>query len=122
MEILSVPDAAVGLISFAASILVAYGIGHLDSFVCRGPVVKGLYIYPIKSAKGMKVSSACITPRGFKHDRQYMVVSSDGVFVTQRKYAKMALIVPIVLEKEGEQVFDPREAILSGSLPACSEY
>lgn len=87
-----------GVVAFGLSIV--FGSVYLTR-KSEKPFVKGLYIYPIKSCRGMKVASAVITPRGFKYDRQFMVVGADGVFVTQRKYSRMALIEPIVLEQEG---------------------
>ena len=51
-----------------------------------------LYIYPIKSAAGIEVETAELTPRGFKYDRRWMVVDSQGKFMTQRKYPRMVLI------------------------------
>lgn len=55
-------------------------------------VLSGLYIYPIKSAAGIAVNQAIITPRGLRYDRRWMVVTPDGRFMTQRKFPKMARI------------------------------
>lgn len=54
--------------------------------------VKALYIYPVKSCRGIEVPEAYITPSGFKWDRQWMVVNAQGRFQTQRQIPKMALI------------------------------
>ncbi len=51
-----------------------------------------IYIYPIKSAAGMAVERAALTGRGLTYDRRWMVVTPDGMFMTQRKFPKMALI------------------------------
>ncbi len=56
--------------------------------------VSALYLYPIKSCAGYAVESADITPRGFRHDRTYMVVDDDYRFVSQRKIPAMALVRP----------------------------
>jgi hypothetical protein len=48
------------------------------------PQVTGLYVYPVKSMKGIAVDEAIITARGLLHDRVWMVVRPDGRFVTQR--------------------------------------
>lgn len=53
--------------------------------------VDSLHIYPVKSLRGIKVASAVMERRGFRHDRRWMIVGPDGVFFTQRKIAKMAL-------------------------------
>jgi uncharacterized protein YcbX len=34
------------------------------------PVVTHLYVYPIKSCRGIEVSECELTPNGFKQDRQ----------------------------------------------------
>lgn len=54
--------------------------------------LSGLYIYPIKSAAGIALSSAQVHSRGLEYDRRWMVVDSKGKFITQRKFPQMALI------------------------------
>jgi uncharacterized protein YcbX len=54
--------------------------------------VSDLYIYPIKSCRGIRLSTAQAEPRGFRYDRRWMLVTEDGMFMTQRKYHRMALI------------------------------
>jgi uncharacterized protein YcbX len=65
-----------------------------------GIVVTGIYIYPIKSCKGISVQSAKTDDFGFENDRRWMVVSGEtNRFVTQRQMPRMALITP-TLEKD----------------------
>ena len=66
-----------------------------------------LFLYPIKSCRGVAVASAEITPLGFKHDRNYMLVEiqppnpddKDGlktekwVPMTLRQHPKVALSI-----------------------------
>ncbi len=54
--------------------------------------ISALYIYPIKSCRGIRLSTAQAEPRGFRFDRRWMLVTDDGMFMTQRKYHRMALI------------------------------
>lgn len=54
--------------------------------------VEALYVYPIKSCRGHSLTSAKLTPWGLEHDRRYMIVDSEGVFFTQRKAPRLALI------------------------------
>jgi uncharacterized protein len=49
-------------------------------------------IYPIKSAKGISLSSAKLDARGLEFDRRWMVVDEQGHFLTQRTIPKMAVI------------------------------
>ena len=49
-------------------------------------VIHALYIYPIKSCKGISVKTAIATPTGLKGDREWMIVErSTGKMLTQRK-------------------------------------
>ena len=54
--------------------------------------VSSLHIHPIKSLGGFSVNEARITPRGFEHDRRWMLVDGDGVFITQRELPLMAML------------------------------
>jgi uncharacterized protein YcbX len=54
--------------------------------------VTALSIYPVKSMKGIAVDRAVLTAVGLEHDRRFMVVRSDGQFVTQRELPMLALI------------------------------
>jgi uncharacterized protein YcbX len=57
-----------------------------------------LLLYPIKSCAGMAVSSATLLESGLvaegAHDREWMLVTEDGQFLTQREFPRMALIQP----------------------------
>jgi len=55
-------------------------------------IVSALYIYPVKSCRGNLVQEAEVTPFGFRHDREFLVVDVDGVFLTQRTTPALALI------------------------------
>lgn len=54
--------------------------------------VSGLYVYPVKSMKGIALQEALLTPKGLEHDRRWMVVRADGRFMTQREEPCLALI------------------------------
>ena len=54
--------------------------------------ISQLFIYPVKSLRGIAVSEAELTATGFKWDRHWMITKSDGGFVTQRQFSKMTLI------------------------------
>lgn len=51
-----------------------------------------LFVYPIKSCAGIEVQEALLTETGLDLDRAWMVVDAQGRFVTQRTFARMALI------------------------------
>lgn len=53
-----------------------------------------LSYYPVKGCAGISASEALVTPAGLAHDRAFMVVSDEGVFRTQRRDPRLALILP----------------------------
>lgn len=59
-----------------------------------------LILYPIKSCAAMPVSEAVATVSGLSalgvHDREWMLVTNEGQFLTQREFPRMATIVPRV--------------------------
>lgn len=52
----------------------------------------GLFIYPVKSLKGIALTSAQVDDLGLVGDRRFMVVDENGRFLTQRALPRMALI------------------------------
>lgn len=56
--------------------------------------IQALYIYPVKSCHGIAVDAAPVTPMGFVHDREWMIVDPHNRFLTQREEPRLALIVP----------------------------
>lgn len=60
--------------------------------------VTELVIYPIKSCAGISLPEAEFSISGLQangvHDREWMLVTRDGLFLTQREYPRMALVTP----------------------------
>ena len=54
--------------------------------------VTDIYIYPVKSLKGIPLKKAKTGLRGFKYDREWMITDSDYQFLTQRQIEVMATI------------------------------
>lgn len=54
--------------------------------------ITGLFIYPVKSMKGVELQQAQLTAKGLLYDRRWMVVRSNGRFVTQREMPQMSLV------------------------------
>lgn len=80
-----------------------------------------LNIYPIKSCRGISLQSADLTERGLRLDRRWMVVrEDDGVFVSQREHARLAL-VQVTLDGDGLRIEAqgraPIELPIGGSAP-----
>ncbi|KAB1221498.1 Mitochondrial amidoxime reducing component 2 [Morella rubra] len=74
--------------------------------------VSSIFVYPVKSCRGISVPQAPITPTGFQWDRQWVVVNEKGRAYTQRVEPKLALV----------EVEFPNEAFLEGWEPAKSSY
>jgi uncharacterized protein YcbX len=55
-------------------------------------LLSGLYIYPVKSLRGISLSAATLDALGLAGDRRFMVVDESGRFLTQRTLPRMALI------------------------------
>lgn len=57
-----------------------------------------LLLYPIKSCAGMAAPIATLLESGLMaegvHDREWMLVTEDGQFLTQREFPRMAVITP----------------------------
>ncbi|XP_022749581.1 mitochondrial amidoxime reducing component 2-like [Durio zibethinus] len=74
--------------------------------------ISSIFIYPIKSCRGISVPHAPLTPTGFRWDRQWLVVNQKGRAYTQRVEPKLALV----------QVELPNEAFLEGWEPTKASY
>ena len=88
--------------------------------------IASLHVYPVKSCRGIERSAVAVTDAGLEHDREWMVVSPDGRFLTQREEPRLALIETQVdetrlrLSARGHSVLDvpldlrgePREVIV----------
>jgi uncharacterized protein YcbX len=61
--------------------------------------VKRLFIYPVKSCKGIELNEFCLDSFGPKWDRRWMFINSEGSFISQRKFPKMATIETEILEQ-----------------------
>ncbi|XP_041027364.1 mitochondrial amidoxime reducing component 2-like [Juglans microcarpa x Juglans regia] len=74
--------------------------------------VSSIFIYPVKSCRGISLLRAPITATGFRWDRQWVVVNAKGRACTQRVEPKLALVV----------VELPSEAFIEGWEPTQSSY
>ena len=63
--------------------------------------VTGLNIYPVKSCRGIALKQARLTETGFEHDREWLVITPEGRFLTQRERPQLAQIETAIA---GEQL------------------
>ena len=73
--------------------------------------VQSLHIYPVKSLAGIALTTSTVDSMGLKHDRRWMLVSPEGMFLSQRSHPNMALIHTrlnddqLILSKSGLEDF-----------------
>ncbi|MFF9349563.1 MOSC domain-containing protein [Streptomyces sp. NPDC014734] len=56
--------------------------------------IAALSYYPVKGCAGVSTNGATLTPAGLAHDRSFMVTGVDGVFRSQRRDPRLAVISP----------------------------
>lgn len=56
--------------------------------------IEELWVYPVKSCAGISLRECELTDTGLLYDRAWMVVDSEGEFVSQRELPRMALVRP----------------------------
>ncbi|MEZ4700873.1 MAG: MOSC domain-containing protein [Rhodothermales bacterium] len=54
--------------------------------------VTSLHRYPVKSAGAETLAEARVTFRGFAQDRRWMIVDSEGAFITQREQPRLLYV------------------------------
>ncbi len=65
-----------------------------DTLAEMTAVISQLYVYPVKSCAGVQVQETLLTETGLEFDRAWMVVDTQGQFLTQRALPRMALVQP----------------------------
>jgi hypothetical protein len=90
----------------------------LSTFQQSVAKVEKLWVYPVKSCKGVELSTAHCGIRGLKHDRCWVVVNKEGCFVMQRQCPTMALISPRL---EIREIGGAEDVILHLSAPGMSD-
>jgi uncharacterized protein YcbX len=62
------------------------------------PVLSHLFIYPLKSSKGLSLPSARAEPLGLENDRRWMLVRPDGMYVTGREFPSLVRVTAVPTE------------------------
>lgn len=75
-------------------------------------VIRGLFVYPVKSCGAIALDRAQLETQGLRWDRHWMVVDATGRFVSQREYAAMARIVPAFVQDGVQLMMDGIDAAL----------
>lgn len=78
-----------GLLGFVVGVL---GWRFYLEYMKETISVSELYIYPVKSCRGIRVNQAKLVKTGLEYDRILMLVHQDGKFLTQRRCSQMAQV------------------------------
>ena len=57
-------------------------------------IVEELFVYPLKSGRGIAQAAARLGATGLQWDRQWMAVDAHGTFISQRTHPKLAQVDP----------------------------
>ncbi|REE97522.1 MOSC domain-containing protein [Thermomonospora umbrina] len=57
-------------------------------------VLTGLNVYPLKGGAGTALTSAELEAKGLRYDREFMLVTPEGRFLSQRDHGRLALLRP----------------------------
>lgn len=69
-------------------------------------VIDELWVFPVKSCKGIQVRCSLVTARGLQYDREWVVVDENGKFLSQRSHPRMALIETLLNHAENKLVLN----------------
>lgn len=59
-----------------------------------------IWIFPVKSLGGIRLTSAKVLEKGLLHDRRWMLIDENNQFMTQRVYPQMALFKVSIADNE----------------------
>jgi uncharacterized protein YcbX len=57
-----------------------------------------IWIYPVKSLSGIRLTEAQVEEKGLKYDRRWMIADLNGRFITQREFPAMAMLAVAIQE------------------------
>ena len=55
-------------------------------------VVSEIYVFPIKSCRGIRLDKSALSARGLKYDRMFALMNNKGIHISLRCHPKMATI------------------------------
>lgn len=80
-----------------------------------------LFIYPIKSMGGISLEQSVCEQRGLQYDRRWMLIDSNGRFVSQREHAHMSLFRLSLIDESFKLSYRGEERAIPKSL-AGTDY
>jgi uncharacterized protein len=61
--------------------------------------VQSLHVHPVKSCRAVDCGEAVLGPRGFLHDREWLVIDESARFVTERTHPELACVTARVVNR-----------------------
>ncbi|KAF7728814.1 hypothetical protein EC973_005440 [Apophysomyces ossiformis] len=92
--------------------------------VAEVPTLTDISIYPIKSCHSIKLKECQVDALGLVNDRRFMFIDDEtNRFITQRKYASMTLVRPVINAQEKTMTLtaDGQEPLTVPLNPAIAE-
>ncbi len=68
--------------------------------------IQDIYIYPVKSLKGIRIKTAVLEKRGLQHDRRWMLVDEKNHFLSQREISELTLF-DLIQTNDGFKITHP---------------
>ena len=65
---------------------------HSIHYTSLSMFLSEIWIYPVKSLGGIRLTESQVKEKGLQYDRRWMIVDEKGKFLTQRVNSKMALL------------------------------
>jgi uncharacterized protein YcbX len=75
--------------------------------------------YPVKSCRGQRLEEAVVERWGLAGDRRWMVVDSDGRFVTGREHPRLVLVTPALVGDSAIRLSAPGLSDLTVPVPGA---
>ncbi len=75
------------------------------------PRLSALYVYPVKSCRGIALDVAVLDQRGIVHDREFLIVDAENRAMTQRATPAMAHILTALTDDSLRLQFDGSDEI-----------
>lgn len=80
--------------------------------------VSALHVYPVKGCRATDLAIAEVTPRGVRHDREFMVTTPDGRHLSQREFPRLATVRPAYADGVLRLAAPDREDFVHESRPS----
>lgn len=64
-------------------------------------ILQRLFIYPIKSCAAYEIIDVWnLNSKGLEYDREWMIVTSSGICLTQKHQTNLCLLKPVILREK----------------------